>query len=125
MMLQSLRRCAERTTFPAEAAGKDKIAVRIARISSRIASAASESGTRCSFPAFMRSAGIVQHLSAIFISFQRALFTSTDQPAVKIVNSSARSRTLLLPQLDHEAINFKIRQRRMVLDASYLVARGQ
>jgi hypothetical protein len=53
----------------------------------------SGSGTRCSLPAFMRSAGTVQSFSRILNSERRAPITSLVLPAVGIVNSSARAAT--------------------------------
>src|SRR5712691_7645304 len=55
------------------------------------ASEASESGTRCSRPAFMRPAGTVQTLASRSISPHRAPKTSPVRAAVKIANSSARA----------------------------------
>ena len=64
---------------------------RCACISSRIASARADSGTRCSLPAFMRSAGTVQVLSSRSNSVHRAPIVSPVLAAVRIVNSSARA----------------------------------
>ena len=64
---------------------------RAACISSRMASARADSGTRCSRCAFMRAAGTVQVLSSKSISFQRAPITSPVRAAVRIKNSSPRA----------------------------------
>jgi hypothetical protein len=60
-------------------------------IDSKIAIAGSLNGMRCSRPAFMRPAGIVQTSAAGSISSQTAPITSPDLAAVKIVNMSARA----------------------------------
>ena len=59
------------------------------RASSRTASAASDSGTRCSRPAFMRSAGTVHVADARSTSSHRACRASPDREAVSIKNSNA------------------------------------
>ena len=69
---------------------KMKSPARIARISSRIAIACGDKGTRCPRPAFMRSAGTVQSRSAMLISSQRAPIASPVRAAVKMANSRAR-----------------------------------
>ena len=56
-----------------------------------IATAGSESGTRCSLRAFIRSAGTTHSRSATFISDHVAPITSLVRAAVRIVNSSARA----------------------------------
>ena len=60
-------------------------------IAFRSVTAAVDSGTRCSFPAFMRSAGIVHTRASISISIHVAPRTSPDRAAVKIANSAARA----------------------------------
>ena len=55
------------------------------------ASARSLNGTRCSLPAFIRSAGTVQTLADRSISLQRAPMTSPVRAAVRMANSSARA----------------------------------
>ena len=60
------------------------------RTASRIAIAEAVSGTRCSVPAFIRSAGMVHILSPASISDHRAPRTSPDRAHVRIANCSAR-----------------------------------
>ena len=57
------------------------------------ANAALESGTRCSLPAFMRLAGIVQAFASRSISDQVAPRVSPDRAAVNIVKPKARADT--------------------------------
>lgn len=57
----------------------------------RIASARSDSGTRCSLPAFMRWGGTVQIFAAKSISAQHAPRDSPERAAVRMVNSRARA----------------------------------
>ena len=61
------------------------------RICAKIARAGADSGTRCSTPAFIRSAGMVQIPASRSISDQRAPSASPERAAVRIVNSSARA----------------------------------
>ena len=80
---------------------KDELALARQRFQ-QVDSAGADSGTRCSFPAFMRSAGIVHTAPLRSISDQRAPITSPVRAAVRIANSSARALTPSLAQLGHE-----------------------
>jgi hypothetical protein len=75
--------------LPALPPGKTKSAVRAARSFRKIATAGVDSGTRCSLPALVRSAGIVQTAPSRSISSHRAPIVSDVRVAVRIQNSSA------------------------------------
>ena len=63
----------------------------VSSIALMIAIAESDSGTRCSFRAFMRDAGTVHMRASRSISARLASSTSDALAAVRIVNSSARA----------------------------------
>ena len=75
--------------------GKMKSPWRTFTRSLRMAIAASDSGTRCSLSAFMRSAGTVQSLLVKSISSHVAQNVSPLRAAVRMVNSKARARCRL------------------------------
>ena len=76
--------------------GNTKSETRISSSLSRISTARSLSGTRCSRPAFIRRAGMVQTRASRSISLQRAPRTSPERVAVRMANSSARAATTSL-----------------------------
>jgi hypothetical protein len=67
-------------------------------------------GTRCSRPAFIRSAGMVHTASSRLTSDQVAPRTSPDRVAVRIANSTARAASHLLAQLGDERLQYLPRQ---------------
>jgi len=75
------------------APGNTKSLWRTFCISARIESAVSDSGTRCSLPAFMRSPGTTHSRSTKLISSQRAPINSPVRAAVRMANSSAHAAT--------------------------------
>jgi hypothetical protein len=66
--------------------GKTKSSEATSFIRFRIASAGSDSGTRCCLPAFMRSAGTVHTAALTSISSHRAPRTSPERAAVRMRN---------------------------------------
>ena len=72
----------------------------------RIANARAHSGTLCSRPAFIRSAGTVQTSVPRSISDHLAPITSPVRPAVNIINSNARAE--LPDRLCSAVMNFCI-----------------
>ena len=91
----------------------------------RICIARSESGARCSLPAFIRSAGTVQSLARRSNPDHRAPIVSPVRAAVKIVNSSARRNAALVPQGGHEARHDAVGRGVMMLNAGDLAARRE
>ena len=91
MRRNSIRNAMLLSGRPSLPPGNTNARQRIAAICLIIASAAGDSGTRCSLRPFIRSAGIVQSRSPKLISSQRAPMTSPVRAAVSIANSRARA----------------------------------
>ena len=96
------------------AAGEDKIVVSWACVAMS-SSARSDSGTRCSLPAFMRSAGTAQSFSRMLNSERRAPIASPVRAGGQNCKfQRARRNSLLLPQSGQERRQFGVRQRAVV-----------
>ena len=112
---------------PSPIPGNTKSDRRIASICFSTATAALDSGTRCSRLAFILDAGMVQTLSAKSISLQRAPTTSPRRPAVRIRNSKARALMFCrASKFGHERTDLCERQSEVVFDRLHLaLAREQ